>query len=106
METQPQQSLEGIFQDKGYKAGQVFKRKDCLDYDLGYSTYSGKYSVNCDGVVMLFNDGKEFLSDFCELVIYDCPEVLWAVAKDIETIEKSAKEKIKTIVQEYNQIKQ
>jgi len=104
-ETQPEQSIEGIFYDRGYKEGQVFKRKDCLDYDLGHSTYSGEYYTNCDGVVMYFNDGKQVLSDFCELVQCDCPDVLWAVTKDIEYIEKSAKEKIEKIIQEYQQIK-
>jgi hypothetical protein len=104
-EDRPEQSIEGIFQDKGYRPGQVFKRKDCLDYDLGHSTYSGEYSINCDGVVMKFNDGKEVLSDFCKLIDYDCPDVLWAATKDIEAIEMAAKEKINKIVQEYKQIK-
>jgi hypothetical protein len=103
-ESQPKQSKEGEFEDKGYRAGQVFKRADCLDYDLGFSTYSGEYSTNCDGVVMKFNDGKEVLSDFCKLVEYDCPDVLWAVTKDIEAIEMAAKEKINKIVKEYTQI--
>lgn len=104
-ESRPEQSIEGVFQDKGYRPGQVFKRTDCLDYDLGHSTYSGEYSTNCDGVVMKFNDGEEVLPDFCELVEHDCPDVLWAVTKDIEVIEKSAKEKIERIIQEYKQIK-
>jgi len=104
-EKQCEQSIEGIFQDKEYRPGQIFKRVDCLNYNLGYSTYSGEYSTNCDGVVMKFNDGKEVLSDFCELIQYDCPDVLWAVTKDIEIIKKSAKEKIERIIQEYKQIK-
>ena len=104
-ETQPEQSAEGKFSDLGYRPGQVFKRKDCLNYDLGFSTYSGEYTTNCDGAVMKFNDGREVLSDFCELVTFDCPDALWAVTKDIERIEISAKEKINKIIQEYNQIK-
>lgn len=103
--TQPELSKEGEFLEKKYREGQVFSRKDCLNYDLGYSTYSGKYSINCDGVVMKFNDGKEVLSDFCKLITFDCPDALWAVTKDIEKIEISAKEKINKIIQEYNQIK-
>jgi hypothetical protein len=100
-----EQSKEGIFLDKGYREGQVFKRKDCLDYDLGHSTYSGEYYDNYDGIVMKFNDGKEVLSDFCELISFDCPDSLWAVTKDIERIEISAKEKINKIIQEYNKLK-
>lgn len=103
---QPALSAEDKFLNLGYREGQVFKRKDCLDYDLGYSTYSGEYTTNCDGVVMNFNDGKGVLSDFCELVTFDCPDALWAVTKDIEKIEISAKEKINRIIQEYKQIKQ
>jgi hypothetical protein len=104
-EFQPQQSKEAVFEEKGYRAGQVFKRTDCLGYDLGFSTYSGEYSTNCDGVVMKFNDGQEVLSDFCKLVDHDCPDTLWAVTKDIEAIEMAAKEKIEKIIQEYKQIK-
>jgi len=104
-ETQPQQSKEGIFLEKGYKEGQVFSRKDCLNYDLGHSTYTGEYYENCDGIVMKFNDGKEVLSDFVQLCKIDCPDVLWAVTKDIEYIENRAKEKIKRIIEEYSQIK-
>lgn len=100
-----EQSKEAIFLDKGYEEGQVFHRKDCLNYDLGYSTYSGKYKENCDGIVMIFNDGEEVLSDFCRLQKEDSPYVLWAVTKDIEKIEISAKEKINRIIQEYNKIK-
>ena len=101
---QCEQSIEGKFSDLGYREGQIFKRKDCLDYDLGFSTYTGQYYTNCDGVVMYFNDDKQVLSDFCELVKFDCPDALWAVTKDIERIEISAKEKINRIIQEYNQI--
>ena len=103
--TQPEQSIEGKFSDLGYREGQVFKRKDCLNYNLGHSTYSGEYYGNCDGIVMKFNDGKEVLSDFCELISFDCPDSLWAVTKDIERIEISAKEKINKIIQEYNKLK-
>ena len=100
-----EQSKEAIFLNKGYREGQVFKRKDCLNYNLGHSTYSGEYYNNCDGIVMKFNDGKEILSDFCELISFDCPNSLWAVTKDIERIEISAKEKINKIIQEYNKLK-
>lgn len=51
---------------------------------------------------MKFNDGKEVLSDFCEVVNFDCPNVLWAVTKDIEYIEKTA---IQKVIQEYNNIR-
>lgn len=105
METQVEQSKEGIFQDLGYREGQIFKRLDCLDYELGYSTYTGEYYENCDGVVMKFNDGKEVLSDFCELIKLDCPYALWAVTIDIENIENSAKEKTRIILEEYYKIK-
>lgn len=104
-EAKPELSREGEFAEMQYREGQVFKRTNCLNYDLGYSSYSGEYSVNCDGVVMKFNDGKEVLSDFCEVVNFDCPNVLWAVTKDIEYIEKTAKEKIQRIIQEYNNIR-
>ena len=104
-EGQPTQSIEAIFLDKRYRAGQVFELKNNGDYYLGCSTYSGEYTENCDGVVMKFNNGKEILSDFCRPIEIDCPEALWAVTKDIESIEISAKEKINKIIQEYNQIK-
>lgn len=100
-----QQSKEGEFVEMQYREGQIFSRKDCLNYDLGYSAYTGEYYTNCDGVVMYFNDGKQVLSDFCDVVTFDCPNALWAVTKDIEYIEKSAKEKIQKIIEEYNQIK-
>jgi|GEM_PF-4202599 len=103
--SQPQQSKEGEFLEKNYKEGQVFKRKDCLNYDLGCATYSGKYYINCDGVVMKFNDDKGVLSDFCELINYDCPEVLWAVTKDIQHLERKFRSKIEKINNFYNEIK-
>ena len=104
IEAQPQQSKEGEFAEMQYREGQIFSRKNAFDNDLGFSTYSGEYYVNCDGVVMKFNDGKQVLSDFCEVVTFDCPNALWAVTKDIEAIEKSAKEKIEKILQEYKEI--
>ena len=105
METQAQQSKGGVFQDLDYREGQIFKRLDSMNYELGYSTYTGENYENCDGVVMKFNDGKEVLSDFCELINIDCPYALWAVTRDIESIEKSAKEKTERIVEEYYKIK-
>ena len=105
MADKAEQSKESIFLDKCYREGQVFKLRDCLNYDLGCATYSGDYYENCDGIVMKFNNGKEVLSDFCELLSFDCPDALWAVTKDIETIENSAKEKINRIIQEYNKLK-
>lgn len=99
-----QQSKEGEFAEMQYREGQIFSRRNSLDDDLGFSTYTGQYYTNCDGVVMYFNDGKQVLSDFCEVVTFDCPNALWAVTKDIEHIEKSAKEKIEKILQEYKEI--
>ena len=104
-EVNVEQSKERVFLDKGYREGQVFKLKDCLDYDLGCATYSGDYYENCDGIVMKFNNGKEVLSVFCELLSLDCPAVLWAVTKDIENIENSARERVNRIINEYNLIK-
>jgi|TARA_R110000782_G_scaffold201763_1_gene290388 hypothetical protein len=102
----PQQSLEAVFLENKYRVGQVFELKNNDGHYLGCSTYSGEYAENCDGVVMKFNNGSQILSDFCRPVEIDCPEALWAVTKDIEQIENSAKEKVRQIIEEYQKIKE
>lgn len=99
------QNKEALFLEKNYREGQVFKRKDCMNYDLGYSIYTGRYYENLDGIVMEFYDGKEVLESFCTLINYDCPDVLWTVTKEIELIKRQTELKIQNILIEYELIK-
>lgn len=104
-ETMCGQSKEALFLEKNYREGQVFKRVDCLNYDIGYSIYTGKYRENISGIVMEFYDGKEVLESFCTLISHDCADVLWTVTKEIERIEQQTALKIQNILIEYEKIK-
>ena len=99
------QSPEALFLEKNYREGQVFKRTDCFNYNIGFSIYTGKYRENISGIVMEFYDGKEVLESFCTLIDYDCPDVLWTVTKEIEMIEGQTALKIQKILTEYERIK-
>lgn len=102
--TQPQQSKEGLFIEKGFSQGQIFKRKDCLDYDLGYACYTREYYKNCDGIVMKFYDDKEVLSDFCELITKPSDEVTDVVYSTFSKVKETYKITLQNILKEFEKL--
>ncbi len=62
------QSKKSELQEIGWIEGDVFKRKDCLEYDKGYGIFTGEWNENCDGPTLKFTDSSEFLWSHLEKI--------------------------------------